>query len=236
VLLGLCIFQCGAMLAVVFLYCHLHSNFFYDFLVLLVASMIGAGLGLCISAMSKTNESAIAMLPVVLLPIIALGGGMRSIYELPEAGRVVSVLIPSRWAFEANLLQEAKAKQWQIAVPAPSRLYAAASADGAPAAGAGHAKKMPPAQPPQSAPASATVLLPDIAQHTLPSYVVQVNDSHGKSLRPADEDEYPDKNPAANAKKYRHSYRQSMAVMSTMLVLLVGAVIAILLKRDNDPQ
>ena len=247
VLLGLCIFQCGAMLAVVFLYCHLHSNFFYDFLVLLIASMIGAGLGLCISAMSKTNESAIAMLPVVLLPIIALGGGMRSIYELPEAGRVVSTIIPSRWAFEANLLQEAKAKQWQIKAPAPGLLYAAGPADGKPSGTAGHAGKTPPVgpypvgpypvgPPPPNAPAPAQVLLPDVAQHTLPSYVVEVNDSHGKSLRPADEDEYPDKNPAANARKYRHSFRQSMAVLSTMLVLLVIAVVGILLKRDNDPQ
>jgi len=242
VLLGLCIFQCGAMLAVVFLYCHLHSNFFYDFLVLLIASMIGAGLGLCISAMSKTNESAIAMLPVVLLPIIALGGGMRSIYELPEAGRVVSTIIPSRWAFEANLLQEAKAKQWQIKAPAPGLLYAAGPLDGKPSGTAGHAGKTypvgpyPVGPPPPNAPAPAQVLLPDVAQHTLPSYVVQVNDSHGKSLRPADEDEYPDKNPAANARKYRHSFRQSMAVLSTMLVLLVIAVVGILLKRDNDPQ
>jgi len=30
-------------------------------------------------------------LPVVLLPIIALGGGMRAIYQMPEVGRVVSV-------------------------------------------------------------------------------------------------------------------------------------------------
>ena len=66
--------------------------------------------------------------------------------------------------------------------------------------------------------------------------MVEVNDSNGKSLRPADEDEYPDKNPAANARKYRHSFRQSMAVLSTMLVLLVIAVVGILLKRDNDPQ
>ena len=49
--------------------------------------MIGAGLGLSISALSKTTESAIALLPVVLLPIIALGGGMRPIYLMPKAGQ-----------------------------------------------------------------------------------------------------------------------------------------------------
>ena len=111
VLLGLCIFQCGSMLAIVYLACGLHSNFGADFLVLLLSSMIGAGLGLAISAFSKTNESAIAMLPVVLLPIIALGGGMRPIYLMPQA-QAISNVIPSRWAFEANLLHEATARQW----------------------------------------------------------------------------------------------------------------------------
>ena len=100
--------------------CGLHSNFGWDFLVLLLSSMIGAGLGLAISALSKTNESAIAMLPVVLLPIIALGGGMRPIYLMPQAGRLISTVIPSRWAFEANLLHEAEAKEWGQNQPSPT--------------------------------------------------------------------------------------------------------------------
>ena len=65
-----------------------------------------------ISALSKTNESAIALLPVVLLPIIALGGGMRPIYLMPKAGQLISTIIPSRWSFEANMLHKAAAKEW----------------------------------------------------------------------------------------------------------------------------
>jgi energy-coupling factor transporter ATP-binding protein EcfA2 len=63
VLMALCIFQCGSMLAIVYVISGLHSNFLDDFLVLLISSMIGAGLGLSISALSKTTESAIAWLP-----------------------------------------------------------------------------------------------------------------------------------------------------------------------------
>src|ERR1039458_1918595 len=59
VLMALCIFQCGSMLAIVYLICGLHSNFFYDFLVLLLSSMIGAGLGLSISALTKTNSAIV---------------------------------------------------------------------------------------------------------------------------------------------------------------------------------
>jgi ABC transport system ATP-binding/permease protein len=117
VLLVLCIFQCGSALGIVYLVCGLHGDFLRQFMSLLIASMIGAALGLCISALSRTNESAIAWLPVVLLPIIALAGGMRPIHELSAFGQSVSVFIPSRWVFEANLLQEAKAKQWQLSAP-----------------------------------------------------------------------------------------------------------------------
>ena len=49
---------------------------------------------------------------MVLLPIIALGGGMRPIYLMPKAGQVISTIIPSRWSFEANMLHEAEAKEW----------------------------------------------------------------------------------------------------------------------------
>src|ERR1035437_6789373 len=154
VLLALCIFQCGAMLAIVYFVGGLKSNFLYDFAALLTASLIGAGLGLCISAVSHTNESAIALLPVVLLPIIALGGGMRAIYQMPQVGRVVSVVIPSRWAFEPTLLQEAKAEESKPDLP---------SIPAAPPQGIEGQAAMPRLAP-----------LSDIAQHSIPSYVIAV--------------------------------------------------------------
>jgi hypothetical protein len=64
-------------------------------------------MGLAISARSSSIESAIALLPVVLLPVIALGGGIRAIYKIPEPARSLSYVVPSRWALEANLVGEA---------------------------------------------------------------------------------------------------------------------------------
>ena len=223
VLLALCIFQCGSMLAIVYFVCGLQSNFIYDFAALLTASLIGAGLGLCISAVSHTNESAIALLPVVLLPIIALGGGMRAVYQMPQVGRIVSVVIPSRWAFEATLLQEAKAKEWEPDTPA------------APATQPKQAL-LPPQGVEGDAATQLMVPLSDIAQHSIPSYVISVNDSKGDRLRPALESEYPDKNSETKAVKFRHCYRYSMSVLGGMLVFLVVAVILILRKRDKDLQ
>jgi hypothetical protein len=76
----------------------------------------------------------------------------------------------------------------------------------------------------------------DVAQHSLPSYVIPVHDAKGNRLRPALESEYPDKDPSSGAEKFRHSFRDSMAVLAAMLLLSVFAVLVILRKRDSDPQ
>jgi ABC-type multidrug transport system ATPase subunit/ABC-type multidrug transport system permease subunit len=243
VLLGLCIFQCGSMLAIVYLACGLHSNFIEDFLVLLVASMIGAGLGLCISALSKTNESAIALLPVVLLPIIALGGGMRPIYLMPKAGQIISTVIPSRWSYEANLLHEAAAGEWGSKKLLPDlRQGCAPTPPAAPPAslppGAG---TPPPTLPLQGVDCPAnddSALCGDAAENSIPHYLITFTDDKGKeqTCRASANQSYPPANPTAFAIPYRHRFRDSMAVLVSMLFLLVGAVLVILRKRDTDPQ
>ena len=123
VLFGLALVQCLSLLGIVFLSLDLKSNFGLDFATLVLSAMVGTGLGLCISAISKTTESAIALLPVVLLPIIALGGGLRPAYQLDSKLRWITMAVPSQWALEANLLQEAgkdgDQEKWPI-VDAPN--------------------------------------------------------------------------------------------------------------------
>jgi hypothetical protein len=214
ILLALCIFQCGSMLAIVYLVCGLHGNFLSVFAVLLLASMIGASLGLSISAISKTNESAIALLPVVLLPMIALAGGIRPIYELPKAGRIISDAIPARWAFEADLLQEAKATEWPKSSPPVSGPPAAVNPPGNDAAGS------------PKTPADTVV---DVAQHNIPSFVAHAAGDSGDHLQPALDG-------SDSAVSFRHSYRRLMAFLGAMLFFWVSCVNVILLKRDKDPK
>ncbi len=251
VLLGLCIFQCGSMLAIVYFTCGLHSNFGWDFLVLLVSSMIGAGLGLSISAVSKTNESAIAMLPVVLLPIIALGGGMRPIYLMPKAGQVISTVIPSRWSFEANMLHEAAAKQWggdnptpdltcNITMPQPP---AGSQPAAMPTQPAPSMASMPPgsSMPPGIDPAEINPsydVKGDSAEGSIPRYLITFTDAAGTEhvCRASAQEQYPRTNPISHAVSYRHKFLDSMAVLVAMLLALVSLVIGILRNRDNDPQ
>jgi ABC-type multidrug transport system ATPase subunit/ABC-type multidrug transport system permease subunit len=231
VLLALCIFQCGSLLGIVYFSCGLHSSFLADFAVLLIASMIGAGLGLCISAVSETNESAIAMLPLVLLPIIALGGGMRPIYLMPKVGQALSMVIPSRWSFEANLLSEASAKQWGGLKPVPD-LTCALNPDDLPAG------SLPPSVAGPLALNPSLAIQGDAAEMSIPAYVIEFTDAHNKQhlCRATAEEGFPLGAPTVNAEKNRHSFGASFSVLFAMLVILVGAVIGILRKRDNDPQ
>jgi ABC-type multidrug transport system ATPase subunit/ABC-type multidrug transport system permease subunit len=231
VLMGLCIFQCGALLAIVYCICGLHSNFFSDFLVLLLSSMIGAGLGLCISALSRTNESAIALLPVVLLPIIALGGGMRPIYLMPKAGQVLSMAIPSRWSFEANLLQEAGAEEWGPKQSMPDLTCTAKSQDQT-------ATSPEPEQGASGNTNSQFSLLGDTAESSIPDYILTYDDTSGAkhTCRAYAGQGYPQTNSTSYAMENRHRFSGSIAVLAGMFIFLISSVIAILRKRDNDPQ
>ena len=64
---------------------------------------------MCASALASTTEAAIAMLPLILLPMIALGGGITPVAKMTEPMRIVAMAVPSRWALEANMLTEARA-------------------------------------------------------------------------------------------------------------------------------
>jgi hypothetical protein len=109
-MIGLCVLQCLTLLGLVHWWTDLEGGFLRPAATLILASFVGAALGLAISARSSSTESAIALLPVVLLPVIALGGGIRAIYKMPEPARSISYVVPSRWALEANLVNEARSR------------------------------------------------------------------------------------------------------------------------------
>src|SRR5262249_51900092 len=46
-------------------------------------------------------------LPIILLPMILLGGGMKPLHEMEAGARALGLLMPTRWALEANLSSEA---------------------------------------------------------------------------------------------------------------------------------
>jgi ABC-type multidrug transport system permease subunit len=237
VLLGLCIFQCGALLGIVQLVCGLHGGFWSGFLVLLLASMIGTSLGLCLSAMSKTTESAIALLPVVLLPIIALGGGMRPIYQMHKIGQVISLAIPSRWAFEANLLREVGAHEWGDLKSVPDF---SCTLQGGPTEPVVAAAPGQPAMPMPAAGAEVNSLniMSDAAEVSIPRYTITARPPGGnqETCRASAKQVYATQKSTVHAVNNRHSFGTSITVLGSMFLLLTVGSIGILKKRDNEPQ
>ncbi|HEU0121647.1 MAG TPA: FHA domain-containing protein [Bryobacteraceae bacterium] len=115
VLGGLCALQCGVLLAIVYPSCGLAAPVGALFAVLWAASMVGAAIGLTISSTTKSTEAAIMLLPIVLLPMIIFGGGIKPVHEMKPMDKLAQV-VPSRWAFEGVFLEESR-KRKEIYIP-----------------------------------------------------------------------------------------------------------------------
>ncbi len=114
----LSLFQCVTLLGIVTLMCDLQGDFLRTLGILYLSSLVGSALGLCVSARASTTEAAIAMLPLILLPIITLSGGLTPLNGMSKPMQQVAKIVPSRWAYEANLLVEASEAHGETTEPA----------------------------------------------------------------------------------------------------------------------
>lgn len=106
VLGGLCFIQCAVLLAIVHSGADLHGPWLAMFLMLLLTSLVGLGIGLTISSLARTSEVAIALLPLVLLPMVILAGILQPVHKMSAPAQWLAQVMPSRWAFEGLLLME----------------------------------------------------------------------------------------------------------------------------------
>ena len=133
--LGLvCVLQCAILLGIVSLGCKLDGDWLPLLGLLSLASICGVSVGLTISAIAKSSEVAIAALPLVLLPMVILGGVLKPLHEMDPLIRPMSVGMPSRWAFEGILLIESRARplgpetpKVSVRPPDPSGSYGGSS-------------------------------------------------------------------------------------------------------------
>jgi len=212
-------------------------------------------MGIVISAMVKTTESAIALLPVVLLPVLALGGGMRPLHLIHSNFRWMTDLVPSHWAYEANLLGETRRDGWSRHSDEPAFAYLPDPADpdqhSAPGAIADPAKTAAcmreadePAQLARAAQAPGsngemeTILCSDAAETVMPRYLIEWKDASGTN-HAARAFQGETKIIAGRryvAAAFRHTLWQSFAVLGGMFAGLTLLCLGVLWKRDHDPQ
>ncbi len=74
------------------------------YLVLFLTSFTSMLMGLMISALSKNGESAMAIVPITLIPQMVLGGLIVYFKDLGSFGQVLAAPILSRWSYELTLL------------------------------------------------------------------------------------------------------------------------------------
>lgn len=99
--------QTALLLGIVAWACGLESSWWRLFLVLYAAGLAGGAIGLVVSATLRTTEAATALLPVLLMPMIVLGGVLVPLADLPKLTQPLAAAMPSRWAFEGMVVPEA---------------------------------------------------------------------------------------------------------------------------------
>ena len=96
VLGGLSCVQCAMLLAIVYWGAGLQGPWKEMFVSLLLTSLVGVAIGLTVSALARTSEVAIALLPLILLPMVMLAGVMQPVHKMSFPVRALAQVIPSR--------------------------------------------------------------------------------------------------------------------------------------------
>ena len=104
----LCIAQCVVMMLIVGFGVDLKGPWLEMFGVVLLVSLVGLTLGLAISSFSRTSEVAVSLVPVVLIPMMIVGGAMLPVHKMIAPVKAMSNAIAVRWGFEALVVMEAE--------------------------------------------------------------------------------------------------------------------------------
>jgi ABC-type multidrug transport system ATPase subunit/pSer/pThr/pTyr-binding forkhead associated (FHA) protein/ABC-type multidrug transport system permease subunit len=103
VLGGLCAVQCLLLLGIVYFPLGLEGNFLAMYVVLVLTSLVGMGMGLTLSALVSSSEASMALVPLLLIPQIILGGVIMPVHEMNLPMKALSSAMAARWGFEALL-------------------------------------------------------------------------------------------------------------------------------------
>lgn len=100
--------QCLLLLGIVRMGCRVDAPWPRLLLCLFLSTLVGTSLGLLISGLARSSEVAISLVPIVILPMVVLGGMMQPPHRMDQPARTLAQLVPSRWAFELSVGIEAR--------------------------------------------------------------------------------------------------------------------------------
>ncbi|HEX4960500.1 MAG TPA: ATP-binding cassette domain-containing protein [Thermoanaerobaculia bacterium] len=102
--------QCTLLLLIVRLGCRITAPWSWLLAGLFLSALAGSSLGLTLSSLAKSSEVAISLVPIVILPMVMLGGMLRPVHDMDQPARTLAHLMPSRWAFELAAIVEAETR------------------------------------------------------------------------------------------------------------------------------
>lgn len=106
VLAVLCFIQCLILVLLVAKSLDFSGNVTQLFFILFLTSIASLSIGLLISSLVKTNEAAMGLTPIILIPKIILGGLISNFATMKDFVKVIAAFMISRWSFEAGLISE----------------------------------------------------------------------------------------------------------------------------------
>lgn len=106
ILLILCIIQSAILTGVTISSLDFNAGFIDMFFLLLTASLAALLIGLFVSSLVSTNEAAMALMPIILIPQVILGGLISKFSDMSDFVKSLSGCMLSRWSFEAALILE----------------------------------------------------------------------------------------------------------------------------------
>ena len=100
--------QCVLLLSIVEHGCRIDAPWRPMLLSLFLSAFVGTALGLLISALARSSEVAISLVPLAILPMVVLGGMMQPLHQMDQPAHTLAQFVPSRWAFELAIESEAR--------------------------------------------------------------------------------------------------------------------------------
>lgn len=110
----LCFLQCLMLVVITYFTLDFRGNPLWHLGVLWLCSLAGLGLGLMLSALVRTGEAAIALVPILLIPQVILGGAIMPVDKMNAPTEWASKMAIARWGFEAVLHVEHRADAYEI--------------------------------------------------------------------------------------------------------------------------
>ena len=103
VLAGLALAQCMALLGITYVGLDMVGNPLLHLAVLWGCTLAATGMGLTLSAAVRTPAASLALVPMLLIPQVILGGAIMPIDRMEDPSWTIAQTTVSRWGFEGAL-------------------------------------------------------------------------------------------------------------------------------------